>query len=213
MPVRQDLPERPVPLPRRAAVLPGWRRRPLHQYHVRLEQLRRLWHQVHAGEPLPERGLHGGLPPAALTACAIGYAVVAVSIGGGRPIGPGLELLLLVMGVTLAQEKKAERGARGTRARGKIVAMDLKDGTGTLTVMTRGRGGAEGKEVKFMITKDTKFGKGAGRGKQPTPVDADKVNDTFKKDTNVSVQFEKSGDDMIAKSVTQFTPRRRGGGR
>jgi hypothetical protein len=117
--------------------------------------------------------------------------------------------LLLVVGVTLAQEKRGERRGRGNRTFGKIVSLDLKDGAGTLTVMARSRRDEEAKEMKFKVTKDTKFGKSAGRGKPPTPIEADKVADTFKKDTIAIIHFEKSGDDIVAKSVNQVQLRRR----
>jgi hypothetical protein len=119
-------------------------------------------------------------------------------------VGAGIALLLVV-GVTLAADKKPA----GKRAVGKVVSVNLKDGAGTITVMARKARGAEAEKMTFKVTKDTKFGVGAGRGKKPTPVAADKVSDTFKKDTNVFVTYEMKDDDMVATRVVKFTPRKR----
>jgi hypothetical protein len=122
-------------------------------------------------------------------------------------------VVLLVAGVSLAQEKKADKKptARPNVALGKVVSLDLKEGVGTITVMTRGRRGAEGKEMKFKVTKDTKFVKGASRDQKGTPVAADKVADTFKKDSAVVIIYEGTGDNLTAKTVNAGGPRRRRG--
>jgi hypothetical protein len=89
------------------------------------------------------------------------------------------------------------------------VSLDLKDGAGTLTVMARKGRGQQPQEMKIQITKDTKFMVGGGRGKPGTPVAADKMADTFKKDGHVIVRFEKKGDTVVATSVSTFTPRKK----
>lgn len=127
--------------------------------------------------------------------------------------GAGL-VLLLVMGVAVAANqddgKKKKGGQRDPNAVfGKVVSLELKDGVGTLTVLGRqGRGGEE-KEVKFQVNKDTKFVKGGGRGAEPAPVEADKVAETFKKDTRVMVRSQGEDDKRTATTVSVFG----GGGR
>jgi hypothetical protein len=119
-------------------------------------------------------------------------------------------VLLLVAGVTLSADKKGgKKGARGNHAFGKIVSLDLKDGTGTLTIMARKRGEPAGTEMKFQITNDTKFMVGGGKGKEGTPVAADKVADTFKKDGIVGIKFEKKDDNLIATGVRSITFRKK----
>jgi hypothetical protein len=115
----------------------------------------------------------------------------------------------VVGGTSAADKKGGKRPARGTIAFGKVVSLTVKDGAGTLTIDAR-KSREDKTTVKktFKITKDTKFGVGAGRGKKPTPVSPGKVADTFKKGTIVVVRFEKNGDDMIAKGVVKFTPRK-----
>jgi len=119
--------------------------------------------------------------------------------------------LLLVVGVTAAQERK--EGQRRQRPRdvafGKVVSLDVKDGVGTLTILARTSRTEEPKETKFKVTKDTKFVKGGGPGREGTPVEADKVTDTFKKDATVAVRFEGEGETKTAKTVAAVTPRRR----
>jgi hypothetical protein len=120
--------------------------------------------------------------------------------------------LLLVVGVTVAQDKK--EGQRRQRPRnvafGKVVSLDLnKDGSGTLTIMARTSRTEEPKERKFKVTKDTKFVKGGGPGKEGTPVEAVQVADTFKKDATVAVRFEGEGEAKTAKTVAAVTPRPR----
>jgi hypothetical protein len=129
-----------------------------------------------------------------------------------RTFGSAVVVLLLVAGVTVSADKKGgKRGGRGNMAFGKIVSLDLKEGAGTLTVMARKGRGQEPQEMKIQITKDTKFMVGGGRGKPGTPVAADKVADTFKKDGHVAVRFEKKDDIVIATSVSSITFRKKGG--
>jgi hypothetical protein len=111
--------------------------------------------------------------------------------------------LLFVVGIGLAADKKEQVQQRQRPARGKVVSLSLKDGVGTLTVMARMARNEEPKEVKIEITKDTKFTKApAARGQQGETIAADKVAETFKKDTTVVVQYEKKDDKMVAKTVS-----------
>jgi hypothetical protein len=129
-----------------------------------------------------------------------------------RKFASAVVVLLLVAGVTVSADKKAgKRGGRGNAVFGKIVSLDLKDGAGTLTVMARKGRGQQPQEMKIQITKDTKFMVGGGRGKPGTPVAADKVAETFKKDGRVVVRVEKKGDNVIATTVRSVTFRKRGG--
>ncbi len=115
--------------------------------------------------------------------------------------------LLLTVGLTLAEEKKKEEKGKGNVVFGKVVSLDLKDGVGTLTVMARKARGEEPKEMKFLVTKDTKFVKGGGPGQEGTPVDAAQLSDTFKKDQVVAIRPEGEGEKMTAKTVSAVTPR------
>jgi hypothetical protein len=118
--------------------------------------------------------------------------------------------LLLAVGVSLAADKKGgTKPKRGPGAVGKITAVDLKGGVGTVTVLAKKSKDAEAEKMTFKVTKDTKFAVGAGKGKKPTPVEADNVGDTFKKGTTVYVRYEKKDEDLIAKMVVKFTLRKK----
>jgi len=119
-----------------------------------------------------------------------------------RKLVSAVVVLFLLSSISLAADVKGGKKAfKGNHAFGKVVSLDLKDGVGTLTVMARKARNEEPMEMKFKVTKDTKFMEGGGRGKEGTPVAADKVADTFGKDKFVMVAFEKQGDNTVAKVV------------
>src|SRR3954469_23815634 len=99
--------------------------------------------------------------------------------------------LLLVVGVTLAEDKKNEGKRPRNVAFGKVVSLVVNgDGSGTLVVVSTPRDGGEAKEHKFKVTDKTKYVMGGGRGKEGTPVEADQVRKTFHEGAVVAVRYE-----------------------
>ena len=121
----------------------------------------------------------------------------------------GIALLVAVSVSVSADDKGAQKDGQRDVAYGKVVILDVKDGTGTLTVLARKAKGEQPTEMKFAVTKNTKFTKGAGPGAEATAVTAANMSTTFAKDATVAVRYEGEGNNLTAKSVSAVAPRAR----
>ncbi len=84
---------------------------------------------------------------------------------------------------------------------GRISSLDLLGKEGTLTILHSTHKDEPKTPIVFKITPETKFQRPGRRDREPTEIPADKLAETFKKDSMVRVSYEESGGDLIAKTV------------
>jgi hypothetical protein len=100
-------------------------------------------------------------------------AVVALAIGAG---------------VGLADDKKADKGKKGTNYSGVIKKIDAA--AGTLTVTVKGKKGEEAKDMEFKVDDTTKVTVFQGEDKTTLSGKAGLKNDQFKEGAKVMVKTD-----------------------